>query len=495
MRRIGLLEAAAAIALLAIVVACWTWRYRIASVDLSLHYALVEYIKEVWAWPTSAVTRMGEMNAYPPVAHTVAAVLANVFGSTFLALYFTSVFSAALALAMLLLLMRFHSGRVTVVATWSFVVWALIMQRTHSFFGHEIVGNFFFAQMFGEMCVIALMLARSRISLGVVGDTIFAFAGVAALGWVYPMAAVQFAGAMVVLRALSLYQTWLQRPLSALDAVGAIALVALLVSAILLHPRFAFGVTLAAHEGASGIRLKHVLIVPVTLALLAATFVLFLASARRRLALVAPDAFTALCGGVALTALAQAAAYYLAGVGSSYIVSKHFFPVLALLGASLIVLAANAWARSGHTWVRSDTKSAWSIFLGRLAFAPAALVALGISNPPWKGYWTQPVVATERFLRSSLQAMPQIRGHSILLEGGLITHFTFSMGLLQLSKDVSLTLLDELGSTPEQRSAVVAATPVIYAFIATERVRDPGCSVRTDAAAKLSMVMYACATK
>lgn len=495
MRRIGLLEGAAAVALLAIVVACWTWRYRIASVDLSLHYALVEYIRELWTWPTLDVTRMGEMNAYPPVAHTVAAILANLFGSTFIALYLTSVFSAVLALAMLLLLMRFHSGRATVVATWTFVVWALVMQRTHSFFGHEIVGNFFFAQMFGEMCVIALMLIRSRISLGVIGDTVFAFAGVAALGWVYPMAAVQFAGAMVVLRALGLYEAWLVRQLSVRDAVGAVALVALLIGAIVLHPRFAFGVTLAAHEGGSGIRIKHVLIVPIVLALLAATFVLFLASARRRLTLIAPEAFTALCGGVALTALAQTTAYYLGGLGSSYIVSKHFFPVLALLGASLIVLIANVWVRSGHEWARSDSESATHIFLGRLAFAPAALVALGISNPPWKGYWTEPVVATERFLRSSLQAMPQARGHSILLEGGLITHFTFSMGLLHLPKEKALAIIDEANSTPEQRKAVVAATPVTYAFIATERVRDPGCSVRSDAPAKLSMVMYACVMK
>ena len=468
----------------------WGWKHRGGSVDMALHYALVEFIREHWVWPTLRDTHMGEMNQYPPVSHTIAAIVGLLTGSSFLGLHLVSTASAIVVLAILFVLLRFRSAGATLSATTALAIILLVFQYSHVFLGREITGNFFYPQLFGEMCVFSLVLLRSRLSLGVAAEIGSAIGATFLLGWVYPIAAVQLAGIAIVWRALLLSKAWYEsRRLGGGELLSFAILFIGLLAAILFHPLFPVVTNLAINEGDVGVRVPRALVIPATFLLCALTVVLGFEFARRRLTLRAPDAFVALCGGVACASLAQEAAFYLLGIGSRYGVYKHIFPVSTLLVAALIVCfihfrRLDAIAKTGHRKAQ----------LARFAFVPATLIALAAGNVPWRGERLAPILRAEAYLRSTMMARtdPVIEAHAVLLGGGYIERFGFSMGILHLPKEIALALIYENRSTPEEREAIVARTPITYAFVSSSAVRDPACAVGADEAARLTMVLYAC---
>src|SRR5262249_62158557 len=95
----------------------WGWTHKGCCVDMGLHYALVEFIREHLSWPTPTISYMGEVSIYPPLSHSIAAALALLTGSSFFSLHLVSTASAVIALAMLFVLVRFRSANATLVAT------------------------------------------------------------------------------------------------------------------------------------------------------------------------------------------------------------------------------------------------------------------------------------------------------------------------------------------------------------------------------------------
>ena len=80
------------------------------SVDLAHHYALVARLYQDWVLQSATDPSLGEMSAYPRLAHQFAAVLARLVGSPLLGLHLTALLAifvcwASLA-AMLLSLPR-----------------------------------------------------------------------------------------------------------------------------------------------------------------------------------------------------------------------------------------------------------------------------------------------------------------------------------------------------------------------------------------------------
>ena len=473
-----------------VVVGCliWGWKHRAGSVDMALHYALVEFIRDNWAWPTPAVMHMGEMNQYPPVSHTVAAIGGALTGSSFLGLHLVSTASVIAVYASLFVMLRFRSAQATLAAVAALVTVTLVFGFMRALLGREIVGNFFFPQLFGEMCVFALVLLRSRLAPGIQREICLAIAATFLLGWVYPIAAVQWAGIAVAWRVLRLWKTWQTScRVGPVDLIWfAILLIGVLV-AILLHPLFQFVTGLASNDGSIEFRIPGVMVVPAALLLGMVGLVLGWEFARGRLKLRAPDGFVALCGGIAGAALAQAAAFYLLGIGSRYGVYKHMFAVSTLLFASAIVCTIH--------FSRYDTAAASAprrARQARLSFVPATLIALLACNVPWRGERLPSILRNESFLKAAMTQNTDIKSHAVLLGGGYIERFGFSMGNLGLSKERALVLIYESAGTPQERQAVVDNTPIKYAFVASNSVRDPACAIRADEASQLSLVSYPC---
>src|SRR6187399_3336658 len=92
------------------------WKFRNGSADFALNYAVVNYIGENARWPDESVAYLASMRTYPPIGHTVAAIVGSLIGSRFLALHLVSTMSVAAAWAFLLLLLRFKEPKQTVIA-------------------------------------------------------------------------------------------------------------------------------------------------------------------------------------------------------------------------------------------------------------------------------------------------------------------------------------------------------------------------------------------
>jgi len=474
--------------LLAAAAAIWGWKHRGGSVDMSLHYALVEYIRQGWAWPSLDVQHMGEMNHYPPGSHTIAALLAVAGGSSFLGLHLASVAAGIVAYASLLVLLRFTTPRATLIAAAALVAVLLAMARAHAALGREISQNFFYPQLVGTSCAFALVALRARLRFGAGAEIATALAATFLMGWIYPIGMVQLAGAAVAWRALLVARAWHETGRADAAAIASVPLLALgLVAAILLNPRFHVMASFAANEGWVALRIPGLLVIPATLLLGTAAALLGLACIRGRLRLVAPEAFVALCAGVAAASLAQTAAYFGLGSGSRYGVVKHIFAVSTLLAAAAVVGAIHLSRRAQA----GSAEDARLVPYARLAFVPATLAAFLLSNNPWRGEPLPAALRVEAHMRA-LAREPGMLGHAVLLSGTAIDRFSFSMGLLHLPKEPSIDLIFRSHSTPERRRTVIAEVPVTYAFLSDGAAVDPACRMRTDAAARLMQVRLAC---
>jgi hypothetical protein len=471
----------------------WGWRHRSGSVDMPLHYAVVAYIAEHWHWPSLAVSYMNGMNQYPPLSHTAAAVAGVLCGSPILGLHLVSTASAIIVLAILFLLLRFHDAQATIVATAAVATLLSVFENTRAFLSQEIVSNFFFPQLFGEMCVFVLVWLRSRFALTLFAEITTALVATFVLGWVYPIAAVQLGAVALVWRALQTTSNWYaDGRLSLRDVIALAGLAVGVALAIALHPRFATVATLANNEGWIMVRIPGVLVIPATGLLLGLTAVLGIIVIRGtvipgKFGLRAPDAFVALCGGIAGASLAQEAAFYLFGLGSRYAVYKHIFAVSTLLVCAAVVCAIHI-AR----FRLPSTGSSSSERLAHLAFAPAALVVLLANAPPWHGEWMGPMVRAEAFYRSALAQHPDAKGHAVVLADGKIDQFGFSMGIIHLSMEDTLKLLYENNATPQQRAQLIEQTPVAYVFVRASDVANPACIVASDPRREFAMIRYGC---
>ncbi len=480
---------AALAVLLASGLAIWGWKHRSGSVDMALHYALIEYIRDHWAWPTLAVQHMGEMNQYPPVSHTVAAVVGMLLGSSFLGLHMVGMTAVIVAYAALFVLMRFTAARATLIAAAALPAILLVLEYSHAFIGRELVENYFYPQLSGTSCAFALVALRARLRLGIAGEIAAALAATFLMGWLYPIGAVQLAGTAVAWRALLVARQWHETRRVDIASLASVPLLAFgLIAAVLLNPRFFIIAGFAVNEGWVSLRIPGLLVIPATLLLGATSGLLALACVRGRLGLARPEAFVALCAGVAAASLAQEAAYYGLGSGSQYGVIKHIFPVSTLLAAAAVVGAIHLLRRPGAGSAQAEARLGT---LARLAFVPATLIAVLASNVPWRGESLAAAVRTEAFLRAVARE-PGVAGHAVLLAGTATDRFTFSMGVLRLPKELSVDLVYRFQSTADRRRAIIERTPVSYAFVRDGAASEAPCRVRTDEAVRLTMIRVAC---
>jgi hypothetical protein len=360
---------------------------------------------------------------------------------------------------------------------------------TSALLGRDIVGNFFFPQLFGTCCVFGVAVLWARVNLSAAAEVIASVLVTFAFGWLYPVAAMQFAAFALACQALALLQTW--RSSGRLPFRPLFLLVAMVVgtgAAVMLHPRFRAAVQLAQPEGGISLRVPTWSVLPLSIALLLLALVLAIALVRQRLTLRSGRAFVALCAAIGGIAIAQQAAFYIFGLGSRYIMAKHIFAVSTLLVAAAAVTVTHLLNVGASQTMRPGIAA-----LARFAFVPATLLAFGANYLPFGGERIARLMRVEATLRDAVRQRPELAGHTIMAAGPQLTRFIFTHALLgvPISPAAAISLTKDAPAYLRREDAL-AQLPVEYAVVARREVRAPECIVSTPLWDALAIVRYPC---
>ena len=192
-------------------------------------------------------------------------------------------------------------------------------------FGNEIINEFFYAQLIGDLGFIFLLIVSSRLRQPAIAG-LFAIVAVYALAWVYTASAAKLAVAILLAQLLALVRAY-----SGERVLLLIALALLLPLTIVIHPTFEPMVRNAAHDGSISITLPLVLS-GATLLLLLAPSIWWLHS--RSGSSIRCEPLVAAGIAISLLALVQFVFLRLGGLGSPYAVKKHGFLIGTFVVAS-----------------------------------------------------------------------------------------------------------------------------------------------------------------
>jgi hypothetical protein len=142
------------------------WSY---SVDLAHHYAVVARISEYWNLPPGNDPSLGEMNSYPRMSHTLAAVVGSFFSSALIGMQIVTLLSIIVVWSSLIFILQ---SLPKLVGAGAFAATAILLIFNRFFFklelhGSEVVDNFFFAQLVAQaLAVFAIAVSLYAEQLG-----------------------------------------------------------------------------------------------------------------------------------------------------------------------------------------------------------------------------------------------------------------------------------------------------------------------------------------
>jgi hypothetical protein len=464
-----------------LVIFFWGGQSYTVSTDFGLHYAVLQHISQHFAWPSEVLPNLEEMSFYPPMAHTLGAVAGYLTGSPVTGMTMVSLLSVFGSYVALLNLVRFKSSIETLAAITTFLFVIAAFHHLNIFVGGEIIQNFFYPQIVSFFLVLVLIAIFFSGHVAPVPLAISAIAITFGLGWVFPMATMQFACATLAYFGIATLKglTSKDRRASLLNGSLLAALAFTLPAAIELHPTFQLIKAIAAWQG--GIMLNvPVNQVPVILLIcslpIAVLAILYLRGNLRGVA--RPIALVTTAGGIFGAALAQILALKL-GLGSSYGITKHVFPVVTMGTAVSSVLIVNTFS----SWLgrqRSEYAALDGIVVACGAFVAFAVI---FSTP---GRSLAPLVETQKFIVSNAPA--DAVGRTVSLDRNLLPFENFALSLGDLAypkKAAAVRILgpqvlngyyDILGQKKtESYSAekVLAEAPLSYYVINSDSVPKP----------------------
>src|ERR1035437_3976885 len=125
----------------------WSW-----SVDLAHHYALAFRISEQWVLTSTSDPTLGEMNIYPRGSHIIAAIFGFFVNSIFLGVQLVTLVSLALLWLSAILILNSLQKKLATISLMTFTGLLFFNSAFAKFdlHGHEVVGNFFYAQLVGH---------------------------------------------------------------------------------------------------------------------------------------------------------------------------------------------------------------------------------------------------------------------------------------------------------------------------------------------------------
>lgn len=343
------------------------------SVDSSYHLQVMEIVRHAVLIPQQGHEFMAEMFIYPKLSHRLAALAATLGFAELNALLMVGVLSAAIAWLVLFdQARRVSMGYLAATA----VLAVLNVALTRAAFGGELVDNFFYPQIVGEVvATLALvgggaLLLRSRPLFIVYGALAVLLAGCFHL-----VPTLKLAGALMAMLGLTFLRDLIHaRRVDGVSLVGLLAILGGLVGS----PYFWRMRWMATNNGslhlAFDISLNGLAIAACVLLALSAWILVFEllrkpeAIEADRKPTAAAVLIASLGAAAAAVMLAQYALWVAKGDGSEYAVLKHSFGVFSLLG---FVIPLWLMTVLGLRAAPTAPSAAW---IGKLAL-PSVLVA------------------------------------------------------------------------------------------------------------------------
>ena len=321
----------------------WGNEYYATSVDIAHHYGLAQTIAAKGLKLNNPLNAyLGGMELYPPATHVLAVMMGWWVKSTILGMFLVSLISVFGIYLFICWMMGFKEFIPTLISSSLFLILLGCFHWTNAFVGGEIIDNFFFAQVVGLFMVVVSIYLIGILPASFMVRGIISILITFALGWVFPISAIEFAAAALIFQFLSAFQQRAAlKKLSWLVVSRWIVFVTLLGAAIILHPTFAFMKIVASSEGGINLRIPpdlSVILLTSTLAILVGIMLrLFMRSSS---GLLIPSIFIAAAGGICAASIAQLLVFYIADIGSRYGTEKHIFAIATFLAAVISVLAA-----------------------------------------------------------------------------------------------------------------------------------------------------------
>lgn len=349
------------------------------SVDLAHHYALVVRLMEHGNAPFPYDVSLGEMNVYPRLAHQMAAGFGRLWSSPLMGMQTLAVLSMVLAWAGLSWLISSLPQRTAAIAA---LALAALFAANHYTLrmplqGDELVANFFYPQLLGQMLFIAIIPLNLFLEKKAVAAWLrygLLVPAVYLLTSIHLLPALTLLAMMALMICTDLLVMWRCRQpgLAATGVIGAGFLLSAF-GALVSHPGFAVMREISKQNGY--IALPHL---DSTVALMSYSGVVALASAvlllywarRQREASLIALKYIGLYGlAVSGLCLAQGLAW-LFGFGSEYAMRKYVFSLDTVALIDLALAPALLLSRKAEV-----ASTRWHAVLQYCAL-PAALTAL-----------------------------------------------------------------------------------------------------------------------
>jgi hypothetical protein len=302
------------------------------SLDFTQHYEIVIQISKNWVWPYLGKPLPFGMEAYPPLAHYLGAIIGLFVGSPVVGMNTASVlsiFGCYLLLATAVSHGRSLLGLAAGIATST--VGLIAGRSQYAVEGFQTYHNFFYAQMVGEFAFLAAAFWLTQTGLAWRFKLALTAAATLVLGWLYMMTAIEVALTYIALEGIVLLRrvrearrfewSW-----SIPVACGAVVLPIIIVA----HPAMRNMVTISKGDGQLplGIISDFVPQLAVLLLALAAGLGIFTTDGQGR---TKGLLFLAAAGCASAAATLAQASLVLLGLGSHYAVKKYGFSDVTLL--------------------------------------------------------------------------------------------------------------------------------------------------------------------
>lgn len=214
------------------------------TVDAAHHYALISLLATNYT-RTGTEDYLGEMAYYPPLAHYLAAILAQAM-SPYRAMHILAFLSISISYACILKLVLDSSFRAAVFATVAFSA-LLVAPSAFLTVGSEIRGNFFFSQLIGYAALFGtICFALNRLSTMKSILILPLFGGFGAIiAAIHALPALHLLGAGGVLLALRI----IKKP-NATDFISIVIYAAILFMLVKFHPSLVAMRAISEHQGA-----------------------------------------------------------------------------------------------------------------------------------------------------------------------------------------------------------------------------------------------------
>jgi hypothetical protein len=136
----------------------WMWSQ---SVDLALHFALSTRLAEFWSLPAVYDPTLDDLNFYPRLSHSLAAIVGSVFGSALIGMQLVTLISLVVIWSAVAYLV-FSLPRYFALVASAVLIAGLLLNKTvvHlELYGTEVISNFFYPQLVAQaLAVLAVVV-------------------------------------------------------------------------------------------------------------------------------------------------------------------------------------------------------------------------------------------------------------------------------------------------------------------------------------------------